>query len=176
MSRRSQKFVNKLSRAAEVRAERVRTVRVRLPSQSMIMKHTSFGRAGMSLSSGRRVALLALIGLCWILLPACGNQNSTMPAIVVTFTPGFTPPAAMATGGSAGIAATITNGPQNAVVNWSATCGSTDCGSFNPTSTASTIPTTYTAPASVPSGGTVTVIATSANDATKSVSASITIQ
>lgn len=129
----------------------------------------------MNLLSARRLALLVLIGLGWILLPACGNQSSTAP-IVVTFTPGFTPPAALATGATAGIAVTITNGPQNPVVNWSVTCGSVDCGSFSPTSTASAIPTTYTAPASVPTGSTVTVKATSANDGTKFASASITIQ
>jgi hypothetical protein len=174
MSQSSQKFVNNLSRAAEAKAERGwRRVRVRLPSQSILMTETSFGLARMSLPNGRRLALLALVSLCWILWPACGNQNSTTPPIVVTFTPGFTPPATMATGGTAGIAATITNGPQNPVANWSVTCGSVDCGSFNPMSTASTIPTTYTAPAT---SGTVTVKATSANDATKSASASITVQ
>jgi len=114
-----------------------------------------------------------------IMIAACGNQNSTTPPIVVTFTPGFTPPATLGTqspGNTTGIAATITNGPQNALVNWSVTCGSEpNCGSFGPASTASTIPTTYTSPTSIPSGGTVTVTATSANDSTKSVSASITI-
>jgi hypothetical protein len=122
--------------------------------------------------------LLLITAASTVLIAACGNQNSTPPPIVVTFTPGSTPPATLShqsPGNTAGIAATITNGPQNAVVNWSKTCGSADCGSFNPTSTASTIPTTYTAPASIPSGGTVTVTATSADDSTKSVSATITI-
>jgi hypothetical protein len=123
----------------------------------------------------RQLAFMLIMAGATVLLAACGKDNST-PAIVVTFTPGFVPPSAMGTGASAGIAATITNGPQNAVVNWSVTCGSEPiCGSFSPTSSTSTIPVTYTAPTSVPSGGTVTVTATSANDSTKFVSAGITI-
>ena len=121
-------------------------------------------------------ALIAIAALA--LLSACGAQNSMAPAITVTFTPGFTPPATLShlsPDNTAGIAVTITNGPQNAVVNWSVTCGSASCGSFAPTATASTIPTTYTAPASIPAGNTVTVKATSKDDPTKSVSAIITI-
>ena len=111
-----------------------------------------------------------------VFLAACGSRNSTPAAIVVTFTPAFTPPASMNTGSTAGIAATVTNGPQNGTVGWTVTCGSEPlCGSFSPTSTASTIPTTYTAPVSVPTGGTVTVTATSGSDSMKSVSATITI-
>ena len=78
-------------------------------------------------------------------------------------------------GSQAGIAATVTNDSQNGGVNWTVTCGSADCGSFQPTSTASTVPTTYTAPATIPTGGTVTVKATSVTDSTKSKSATITI-
>jgi hypothetical protein len=112
-----------------------------------------------------------------VLLAACGNQNSTMPPIVVTFTPGFTPPPTMVAGTTAGIAATITNGPQNSnTVGWTVTCGSEPlCGSFDPPSTPSTIPTTYTAPATIPTDNTVTVTATYGGDSTKSVSATITI-
>ena len=112
------------------------------------------------------------------LLSACGAQNSMAPPITLTFTPGFTPPATLShqsPDNTAGIAVTIANGPQNAVVNWSVTCGSASCGSFAPTATASTIPTTYTAPASIPMGNTVTVKATSNDDPTKSISATITI-
>ena len=126
----------------------------------------------------RRLALLLITAASTVVIAACGNQNSTPPPIVVTFTPGFTPPATLShqsPGNTAGIAATITNGPQNAVVNWTVTCGSPDCGSFDHTSTASTIPTTYTAPASIPAPPDVTVTATSADDSTKSVSATITI-
>jgi hypothetical protein len=56
------------------------------------------------------------------------------------------------------------------------TCGSSGaCGSFNPTTTVSGTPTTYTAPSAVPTGNTVTVTATSVTDSTKSAPATITI-
>jgi hypothetical protein len=60
-------------------------------------------------------------------------------------------------------------------VTWSVTCGSSACGSFNPATTASNAATTYTAPAAIPTNNTVTVIATSVTDKTKSASATITI-
>ena len=63
----------------------------------------------------------------------------------------------------------------NAGVDWTVTCGSNDCGSFNPTHTASGAATTYTAPAAVPTGATVTIVATSTTDNTKSATAGITI-
>jgi hypothetical protein len=127
-----------------------------------------------------RLPALAPIAFTLIFsLAACGSQNSTPPPIIVTFTPGFTPPTTMShqsPGNTAGVAATIANGSQNGTVGWTVTCGSEPvCGSFDPPSTASTIPTTYTAPASIPTGNTVTVIATYGGDSTKSVSATITI-
>jgi hypothetical protein len=128
-----------------------------------------------------RLPALAPIAFTLIFfLAACGSQNSTPPPIIVIFTPGFTPPATMShqsPGNTAGIAAPITNGPQNSnTVGWTVTCGSEPlCGSFDPPSTPSTIPTTYTAPASIPAGNTVTVTATYGGDSTKSVSATITI-
>src|SRR6202012_5022903 len=58
---------------------------------------------------------------------------------------------------------------------WSVTCGTSSCGSFSPTSTQSGAATTYTAPANVPTGGTVTVMATSVTDGTAPASTIITI-
>ncbi len=55
------------------------------------------------------------------------------------------------------------------------TCGSAQCGSFNPTATGSGSATVYTAPAAVPTPATVTLTATSVTDTTKSTSATITI-
>ena len=98
--------------------------------------------------------------------------------VVVEFSQGFLPPAGLAVGGTAQMAATVTNDPTYAGVNWTVTCGSAACGSFNPTVTASgsnLAATVYTAPAAIPSGGTVTVAATSVYDSTKSVSAVIQI-
>jgi hypothetical protein len=70
---------------------------------------------------------------------------------------------------------TVTNDPIAAGVNWSVSCGSSSCGSFSSTLTASGTATVYTAPSAIPSGGTVTVKATSVEDSTKSVSAQISI-
>jgi hypothetical protein len=72
------------------------------------------------------------------------------------------PPSSMQTGTQAMISADVQNDPKNLGVNWTVTCGSTDCGSFNPTHTASDAETVYTAPASVPASGSVTIIATTA--------------
>jgi hypothetical protein len=107
-------------------------------------------------------------------LIACGDPNSTLPPIVVTFSNEFPPPAALEASATAGIAAIVTNGPPNAEVNF--TClPAGECGTFSPNPIASNVPTTYQAPPVVPPDGTVTVTATSVNDTTKSVSASISI-
>jgi hypothetical protein len=95
------------------------------------------------------------------------------PAIAVTFNP--QPPTSLAAGATTSLTAVVTNDSKNAGVNWTVTCASSPCGSFSPTSTLSGVATTYTAPAAVPTGNTVTVIATSVTDTTKSVSATITI-
>jgi hypothetical protein len=93
--------------------------------------------------------------------------------IQVSLTP--TPPTTLVIGSTASLIAVVTNDSANAGVTWSVSCGSTACGSFNPTNTASNVATTYTAPAVVPTNNTVTVVATSVTDKTKSASATITI-
>lgn len=96
--------------------------------------------------------------------------------ITIQFTQGFLPPASLGAGESAQVAATVTNDPTAAGVTWSVTCGGASCGSFNPIlSPSGNDTTTYTAPAAIPAGGTVTVIATSVADNTKSVSAIVQI-
>ena len=60
-------------------------------------------------------------------------------------------------------------------VGWSATCDGIDCGSFSPDATTEEQVTTYTAPSTIPSGGTVTVTAISKTDPSKTASATITI-
>ncbi len=74
------------------------------------------------------------------------------------------PPSSMAAGGMAQMAATVSNDPTYAGVNWTVSCGNSSCGSFNPAATSGGAigdVTVYTAPAAVPSGGTVTVTASS---------------
>jgi len=101
---------------------------------------------------------------------------TTTSDIGVAFTPTFLPPTSMNTNIQVEIAAYTTNDPANAGVNWTVTCGSAQCGSFDPTTpTNNNVPVTYTAPLTVPAGNTVIVTATSVSDFTKSASGTITI-
>ena len=93
--------------------------------------------------------------------------------ITVGFAPA--PPSTMRAGASTAFRAVLNNDTTDAGVKWTVICGSTDCGSFNPVQTTSADSTTYTAPATVPTGGLVKVTATSSADPTKTVSANITI-
>ena len=80
----------------------------------------------------------------------------------------------MQTGTTASIAATTTNDPAALPVVWSC-APSGSCGSFSVTPTASGAATVYTAPATVPTGGSVTITATSASDSTKTANATVMI-
>jgi hypothetical protein len=93
------------------------------------------------------------------------------PVISVAFNP--QPPASLTTGATTSLTAVVTNDSKNGGVTWS--CASSPCGSFSSTTTASGTATTYTAPAAVPTGNTVTITATSVTDTTKFISATITI-
>ncbi len=94
------------------------------------------------------------------------------PPIVVSLIPAA--PASVEVQLSVPLSATVTGDTENAGVDWSVTCGSAACGSFNPVHTASGANTTYTAPATPPTGGTVTISATS-TDSTNGASASATV-
>ena len=104
----------------------------------------------------------------------CGDPKYQPPAIVVTFDPNFLPPASLNAAAIAGIAADVANDSKNAGVNFSCV-PATECGTFTPSTIASSVPTSYQAPDTVPTGGSVTVTATSVTDPTKSVSATITV-
>jgi hypothetical protein len=93
--------------------------------------------------------------------------------ISVGFAPA--PPSMMHTGAGSQLRVVLNNDVTSAGAKWTVTCGSSDCGSFDPAQTASGVGTTYTAPATVPTGGTVQVTATSVADPTKAVSATISI-
>lgn len=113
---------------------------------------------------------LAMIGL----LVGCSSSSSTPPPVIaVAFSPAA--PASLQESTQASLTAVVSNDSANGGVNWTATCGSADCGGFSSTTSPSGTAVTYTAPATIPSGGTVTVKAASATDATKSASATITI-
>jgi len=60
-------------------------------------------------------------------------------------------------------------------ISWSLSCRSSDCGSLSANQTTSGTAITYTAPAIVPTGSTVTVTATSVTDPTESNSVIVTI-
>jgi hypothetical protein len=98
---------------------------------------------------------------------------ATTAAITVTFD--VAPPSTLTTSATVGITADVANDTAAAGVDWTATCGSEDCGSFNPTHTASGSATTYTAPVAPPTLGTVTITAASTTDNTKTATAAITI-
>jgi hypothetical protein len=83
------------------------------------------------------------------------------------------PPNTLQEGTTAQLIADLTG--SSAQIDWSVTCGSASCGSFNPTVTDSGSATTYTAPSTPPTGNTVTVTATAADNANVNVSATITI-
>ena len=106
-------------------------------------------------------------------LVACGSKYQA-PAIMITFSTSFSPPSALSTGATAGIAAVVTNDNANGGVSFSCLPAG-QCGSFDPSPIASNVPTTYQAPPVVPPGNTVTVTATSITDSSKFVSATITI-
>jgi len=83
-------------------------------------------------------------------------------AVAVTIT--STIPSELTVATTLSITATVANDLNDDGVNWTVTCGSADCGSFSPTQTGDGVATTYTAPAAVPTGIDVTIIATSIID------------
>jgi hypothetical protein len=112
------------------------------------------------------------------------SSSGESVSVTVTITPPLPiqvsfyapPPASLDVNASFHLAASITNDTSaEPKVTWSATCGSSDCGTFSAATTQSEDPTTYTAPAAIPPGGTVTVTITSVADPTKTASASIAI-
>lgn len=113
-----------------------------------------------------------------LLVVACSVGSSSGPnppvnPISVTFL--NAPATSVNTSASTGLTAIVNNDSNNAGVTWRVSCGGSSCGSISPTTTASGVSATYTAPSAVPSPATVTVTATSVTDNTKSVSAPITI-
>jgi hypothetical protein len=123
----------------------------------------------------RNLSLLAL-GIV-AAISGCGGGSSPAPAPApqsLSVTLSTLPPAWLATAGTASLAATVQNDSAARGVNWSCT-PLTECGAFSPTSTSSGSMTTYSAPAAAPTGGSVTIVATSAADPSKSASAAVFI-
>jgi hypothetical protein len=116
------------------------------------------------------VLLLALVAM------GCGSSPSSNVVGPIPISVALTamPPASMQTSQAATIAAKVSNDSANQGVAWSC-APSGSCGSFSPVQTATGAMTTYTAPAAMPQGGSVTINATSVSDATKTAAANVTI-
>jgi hypothetical protein len=122
----------------------------------------------------RIISLLCGIAFITSLFTACGGSNSgNSTPISVAFA--NQPPASLAAGTTATLSAIVSNDTENAGVLWGVTCGATQCGSFNPTSTPSSAMTTFVAPATIPGNGKVTITATSVTDTTKSITSTVII-
>jgi hypothetical protein len=118
---------------------------------------------------------------------ASANATVTILPPVVTITMAVTPPASIPAGSATNLAAFVTDGTiPNAAgqmgIDWSVTCGGSACGSFIPQHTANDKPnsiqqvtTSFIAPSTVPTGGTVTITATATASPTTQISATLTI-
>jgi hypothetical protein len=97
--------------------------------------------------------------------------------IAVSIVASTAPPFTLAADGTMSLIGTLSNDytTGGGSINWSLSCQSSDCGSLNATKTTSGTSITYTAPAALPTGDTVTVTATSVTDPTVSDSIIITI-
>lgn len=116
--------------------------------------------------------LPVLIVAALAILSACGGGSSGPQPISVTIS--TAPPSSLAVNKTAPVAARVSHDPANAGVTWSCAPAGV-CGSFSASATPSGIDTTYTAPASIPASGSVTLTATSVSDASKSASVVVTI-
>ena len=110
------------------------------------------------------VALLAFSALG---IAGCGC-NSDLKVTITTF------PTTLAPGATSDVAATVTHDAKMAGVTWSCTPAGS-CGSFFPTQTASGVNSVFTAPATAPAGGSVTIIATSVSKPSVSSSTNVAI-
>jgi hypothetical protein len=97
-----------------------------------------------------------------------GSQTQSISVVLSTALASVVP------GGTTTVSATVLNDSTNSGVGWSCAPANA-CGLFSPSSTASAVATTYTAPATVPAGGQVTVTAKSITDPTKSASSVVII-
>ena len=123
----------------------------------------------------RNLSLLA-IGIV-AAISGCGGGSSPAPGPApqsLSVTLSTMPPAWLATAGTVSLAATVQDDSAARGVNWSCT-PLTACGGFSPNATPSGSMTTYTAPAAAPTGGSVTIVATSVADPSKSASAAVFI-
>ena len=103
------------------------------------------------------------------------TSSPTIVSNVLTVTITQLPTNPLTVGTTTMVTAAVTNDFMNEGVNWTVTCGSADCGSFNPTQPGNGVPTTYTAPSMVPTGNTVTLIASAVAAPTINATTTVTI-
>ena len=107
---------------------------------------------------------------------ASSSASVTVLAITVAVSPGT---ALLPLSANQQFTATVGNDPKNQGAAWSLTQGGTACspacGTVSPATTASSSPTTYTAPPKMPSSSAVTLTANSVTDSTQSAAATITL-
>jgi hypothetical protein len=106
-------------------------------------------------------------------LAGCGDPKAQTPPITLTFSSNYPLPTTLNTGSTTGIAVLVANDPKNGGVNFTCTPDTSagECGAFSsPPSAGNNIPVCYQAPSAVPSGGMVTLVATSASDPAISIS------
>jgi len=109
--------------------------------------------------------------------PAIANADVTIVAPITVAITQTVPTNSTVINQSAPLVATVSNDPSNAGVDWSVTCGASagNCGLLSPAHTASGAATTYTAPAAVPPGGTVTITAASTASSSQTATYTLTI-
>jgi len=123
----------------------------------------------------RLVSVLVASVLCAALIGCSSSTPGTQVKAPISIVFTSNPANSMAEGSTQSISATTNNDSAGGGVKWAVTCSSADCGGFSNSTTASGTATKYKAPATIPSGGSIRVTATAADDTTKSVSATITV-
>jgi len=123
------------------------------------------------------------VSLLYGLLVGCGGDggstesaNAAAQQALPTTVTVSGPSDAVQPGTAIQVTATVSNDSGNGGVTWSLTCPTAPCGSVSPTSTASAVATTYTAPAARPPVDlVVTITATSVDDSSAKGTASVTV-
>jgi len=124
------------------------------------------------LPMNRKLLTLIFVGISAAFMAACGSGNNSN-GISIGFSQA--PPAAMQTSASISVDAVVVNDTSNKGVDWTVTCGGSDCGTIAPAHSDSGSATTYTAPASVPTGNTVTITATATASSSAIATGTVTI-
>jgi hypothetical protein len=108
-------------------------------------------------------------------VPATVVATVTIKQAPLTITLSQTPAPNLPAGAATNLTATVAFDPDNAGVDWTASCPGNSCGSFSLNHTASGQLTTYTAPTTPPPGNVVTITAASTTTPMKTISVVVTV-